>query len=90
MSQILFDIFINDLDDAVECTLSGFADDTKLGAVAGTLQGCAAAQRNPGRLTKRADRSLMEPNKGNCKVLHLGSNKPMHQYVLGSAQMEAA
>lgn len=58
--------------------------------MADTLQGCAAVQRNPGRLVKWADRSLMEPSKGKCKVLHLGRNKPMHQYVLGSAQLESS
>lgn len=66
--MVLFDTFINDLDDAAECTLSRFADVTKLGAVADTLQGCAAVQRNLVRLEKWADRSLIRKcvNKGKC------------------------
>ena len=29
-------------------------------------------------------------NKGKCKVLHLGRNNPMHQYMLGTAQLESS
>jgi len=35
-----FNIFISDLDDGIESTLSMFTDDRKLGVVADTLEGC--------------------------------------------------
>ena len=45
----LFYIFINDLVEEREAMLSRFADDTKLGGVADTLEGHAAIQQDLNR-----------------------------------------
>ena len=77
-------VFTSGLDEGIESTLSKFADDTMLGGVAGTPEGCVTTQQDLGRLESWAGRNLMRVDKSKCRVLHLGRNNHLHLYRRGA------
>ena len=39
LGKVLFNIFVGNMESGIECTLSKFADDTKLSSAADVLEG---------------------------------------------------
>ena len=78
------------MDSGIQCTLSRFANDTKLSGALDTIEGRDATQRDLDRLNRWAHTSLTKFDKTKCKVLDLGRGNLKHRYWLSGEWLESS
>jgi ribonuclease P/MRP protein subunit RPP40 len=91
LGPILFLIYINDIDCAIDCVttfMKKFADDTKLGTVTDNVSQCEKLQEQINSLIRWAEIWQMSFNIDKCIVMHLGLNNLRHSYHMNGSQMK--
>ena len=92
LGPLAFIIYINDLDEAVGdliTVLCKFADDTKLGRTITCDEDRDKLQESLDKLCKWSTDWCMKFNTDKCKVMHVGSGNPQHEYFMFGDKLNA-
>ena len=93
LGPVLFSIYINDLDTAIdkinEVLISKFADDTKLGKTISVPSDGLKLQCALDQLATWSNIWGMELHPDKCVVLHFGHNNPRNKYSINGTPIEA-
>jgi len=76
------------MESGTECTLSKFANDTKLWGAVSTCEGRDDIQRGLDRFKQWAQVNLRRFNEVKCEILHLGCCNPSYQHKHGDVRTE--
>uniref|UniRef100_A0A803SSX5 Reverse transcriptase domain-containing protein n=1 Tax=Anolis carolinensis TaxID=28377 RepID=A0A803SSX5_ANOCA len=90
LGPVLFNIFINDLDEGLEGMIIKFPDDTKLGGIANTPEDRSRIQNELNKLERWGESNKMKFNRDKCKILHLGRKNEMQRYQMGDAWFDSS
>ena len=89
LGPILFIIYINDIDENINCKISKFADDTKIANKADSVTQRQLLQRDLDTLVEWSRTWLMNFNFDKCHVLHIGNSNPRVNYKMGNASLKS-
>lgn len=88
LGPLLFLLYVNDLPEAVSCSVKLFADDAKLFSKIATELEAEMMQADLDSLVAWAARWQMTFNQDKCKVMHIGSANPEVSFHMADHQLQ--
>ena len=89
LGPILFIIYINDIDDNINCKISKFADDTKIANKADSVTQRQLLQKDLNTLVEWSKTWMMNFNFDKCHVLHIGNSNPQVNYTMENVSIKS-